>query len=358
MILAERELETLIRRVPPADEEARAAVLARQDRLTKPPGSLGVLEDLSARLAAAQGTSRPAAARKAILVMAGDHGVVAEGVSVWPAEVTAQMVGNFLAGGAAINVLARQVGARVVVADLGVAAPVPDHPALRRRKVAPGTANLARGPAMTRDQALAALLHGAGLLEEEAPDLDLVGLGDMGIGNTTPSAALAAALTGLPAAVLAGPGAGLDPAGVARKAEVVDRALRLHRPPGGWEDLDGVDLLARLGGFEIAGLAGAALAAAGRRIPVILDGFIATAAAMAAVRLAPAVRPYLVAAHRSREPGHRAMLEWLGLEPLLDLRMRLGEGSGAALAMAVAEAACRTLEEMATFGEAGVSTPS
>lgn len=351
MNLAESGLQALIRRIPPPDEEARAAVRARQDRLTKPPGSLGALEDLSARVAAAQGTSRPTASRKTILVMAGDHGVVEEGVSAWPPEVTAQMVGNFLAGGAAINVLARQVGARVVVADLGVASPLPDHPALRRRRVADGTANLARGPAMTREQALDALSHGRSLLEEEhARGLDVVGLGDMGIGNTTSSAALAAALTGLPPAILAGPGAGLDAAGVQRKVEVLERALRLHRSSD-----DGLEILARFGGFEIAGLAGAALAAASLRVPVVVDGFIATAAAMVAVRLAPGAKPYLVAAHRSREPGHTAMLEWLGLEPLLDLQMRLGEGSGAALAMALVEAACRTLDEMATFGEAGVT---
>jgi nicotinate-nucleotide--dimethylbenzimidazole phosphoribosyltransferase len=265
------------------------------------------------------------------------------------------MVLNFLAGGAAINVLARQAGARVVVADLGVAAPLPAWAGLVDCKVAAGTANLAHGPAMSRVQALQALRAGAELVEQELPlGLDLLGAGEMGIGNTTPAAAIAAVFTSHDPATVVGRGTGLDDAGLAHKIEVVRRALAVNQP----DPTDALDVLAKVGGFEIAGLAGAMLAAAAHRRPILIDGFISSAAAMLAVALAPAVRPYLIAAHRSAEPGHDAVLAWLGLEPLLDLNMRLGEGSGAALGMMLAESACRILAEMATFGEAGVDDKS
>jgi len=284
--------------------------------------------------------------------MAGDHGVVAEGVSAYPQEVTPQMVYNFLAGGAAINVLARHVDARVTVVDMGVAAEIEPHPDLVNKKVASGTANMAVGPAMSREQAMHALESGAEVVEAELTrGLDILGTGDMGIGNTTPSAAIACALTGRPAADVVGRGTGVDDAGLVRKAAVVERALAVNRP----DPADGLDVLAKVGGFEIGGLAGAMLAAAAHRRPVVVDGFISTAAAMIAVALAPQIRPYLIAAHRSQEQGHHIMLDWLDLKPLLDLDLRLGEGTGAAIGFALIEGACKILDEMATFGEAGVS---
>lgn len=337
--------------IPPLDQEAMAAAQARQDQLTKPRGALGRLEALSIQLAGMTGQTVPHLTHKVVLVMAGDHGVVAEGVSAYPQSVTGQMVLNFLAGGAAINVLARQNHVRVVVADLGVAAPLPRRPDLVDAKIAAGTANLAHGPAMSREQAQRALQVGSELAAREiTTGLDILGVGEMGIGNTTPAAAVAAALTGQDPAQVVGRGTGLDDAALAHKVNVVRQALAANRPDPG----DGLDLLARVGGFEIGGLAGAMLAAAAQRRPVMVDGFITTAAAMIAVTLNPALKPYLIAAHRSAEPGHDAMLAWLGLEPLLDLGMRLGEGTGAVLGMSLADAACRILAEMATFGEAGV----
>ena len=345
-------LTQLIAAIPQPDAAAMRAAQERQDVLTKPQGSLGRLERLSIQLAGIMGTPRPRITHKVITVMAGDHGVVAEGVSAYPQEVTPQMVYNFLRGGAAINVLARHVGARVVVVDMGVAADLEPHPNLVDKKVAKGTANIARGPAMTREQALQAVLNGASVVKAEIDKgLDILGTGDMGIGNTTPSAAIAAAITGRAPAEIVGRGTGVDDAGLARKVAAVQRALAVNRP----DPHDGLDVLAKVGGFEIGGLAGAILAAAARRKPIVIDGFISTAAALIAVTLAPQVRPFLIAAHRSQEKGHRIMLDWLGLEPVLDLDLRLGEGTGAALAINIVDAACKILDEMATFGEAGVS---
>ena len=344
-------LQGWLDRIGPPDAAAMAAAQARQDRLTKPQGALGRLETLAVQVAGITGQARPRLTHKVIVVMAGDHGVTAEGVSAYPSSVTAQMVLNFLAGGAAINALARQVGARIVVADLGVASELPEQPGLLLCKVAAGTANLAVGPAMSRTQAMQALVAGAAMVDDQiAQGLDVLGTGEMGIGNTTPAAAIAAALTGQDPALLVGRGTGLDAAGVMHKAEVVRRGLLVNRP----DPADGLDVLSKVGGFEIGGLAGAMLAAAAHRRPVLVDGVIATAAAMIAVSLAPQVRPYLIAAHRSAEPGHDAMLAWLQLTPLLDLGLRLGEGTGAALGMQILDAACRTLDEMATFDEAGV----
>jgi nicotinate-nucleotide--dimethylbenzimidazole phosphoribosyltransferase len=291
-------------------------------------------------------------ARKAVIVFAGDHGVVAQGVSAYPQAVTEQMVYNFLRGGAAINVLARQAGARMRVVDAGVAAVLAPTDGLVLGKVAPGTADMACGPAMSPEQALAALELGMRVAEAEvAAGLDVLACGEMGIGNTTPATAIVAALTGLAPDAVAGPGTGLLPEAVRHKARVVAEALAVNRP----DPSDGLDLLRKVGGFEIGAIAGAMLAAAAARVPVVVDGFIATAGAMIACTLAPAARGYLFAGHRSAEPGHDAALAHLGLVPLLDLRMRLGEGTGAVLAMHVVEAAARILAEMATFGEAGVS---
>lgn len=345
-------LEHLIARIHELDEPAMTAARERQDVLTKPQGSLGRLESLSIQLAGITGRPLPEVRHKVIVTMAGDHGVVAEGVSAYPQVVTLQMVRNFLQGGAAINVLARHVGARVVVVDMGVAAELEPHPDLINKKVAPGTANIARGPAMTREQAVRAVMAGAQVVEAEMTrGLDILGAGDMGIGNTTPSAAIAAVLTGRSPSDVVGRGTGVDDAGLARKIAVVEQALAINRP----DPHDALDVLAKVGGFEIGGIAGAMLAAAAHRRPVVVDGFIATAAAMIAVGLAPPVRPYLIASHRSQERGHHMVLGWLGLEPLLDLDLRLGEGTGAALGISLAEAACKILAEMATFDEAGVS---
>lgn len=324
----------------------------RQGTLTKPPGSLGRLEELSIQLAGMTGQARPRFSRKTVIIMAGDHGVSAEGVSAYPPEVTRQMVINFLRGGAAINVLARQAGARVVIVDIGVNGDIPAMQGLIQRKIRHGTRNFAREPAMSVEQAEAAVLAGIEIAESEiAAGADLIATGEMGIGNTTPAAAMTAAMCNLPAKRVTGRGTGIDEAGWQRKVQVIEAALRLHQP----DPKDGLDVLGKVGGFEIAGLAGVVIAAASRRVPVILDGFISGAAALAACRMAPEIQPYLVASHRSVEAGHAAILEALELQPLLELDLRLGEGSGAVLAFQLVEAATRILDEMATFQEAGVS---
>jgi nicotinate-nucleotide--dimethylbenzimidazole phosphoribosyltransferase len=345
-------LDSLISTIPALDEAAMRSARARQDALTKPRGSLGKLEELSIQLAGMKADPFPAIERKAIIVMAADHGVAMEGVSAYPREVTAQMVLNFLRGGAAINVLARQAGARVTVVDIGVAVDFEPMSELIQRKVICGTRNLAQGPAITRAEAEQALQVGIDVLNEEAArGLDIVATGDMGIGNTTPSSAIAAVMTGLPVSQVVGRGTGIDDTGLERKVKVIEGALAVNQP-----DLkDAMDVLHKVGGLEIAGLAGMMIAAASRRIPIVLDGFISTAAAMIAVGLAPAVRDYLISAHQSVEVGHRAMLKHLNLTPLLDLNLRLGEGTGAALAFHLIEASTRILREMATFDETGVS---
>jgi nicotinate-nucleotide--dimethylbenzimidazole phosphoribosyltransferase len=345
-------LQELISKIGPLDQNAMEAARQRQDLLTKPQGSLGRLEELSIQVAGITGQSCPRLHGKAVLVMAGDHGVVAEGVSAYPQEVTPQMVLNFLQGGAAINVLARHVGAKVVIADMGVAADLPAHPALINCKVGRGTNNMARGPAMTRTQAIQAIEAGAQVALGQIDDeIDLFATGDMGIGNTTPSAAIAAVFTGRVVEDIAGRGAGVDDAGLQRKISAIQRAIEVNRP----NPQNGLDVLSKVGGFEIAGLAGAILACAAMRKVIVIDGFISTAAAMIADSLSPNLRGYLIAAHTSQERGHHLMMDWLNLQPLLDLKMRLGEGTGAALAMSLVDAACKTLTEMATFGEAGVA---
>jgi nicotinate-nucleotide--dimethylbenzimidazole phosphoribosyltransferase len=338
--------------IPPLDLTAQAAARARQNTLTKPPGSLGRLEELSLQLAAITGQPHPSVARKAVIVMAADHGVTDEHVSAYPREVTRQMVHNFLRGGAAINVLARQAGARVIVVDVGVAAELEPHPELVSRKVAFSTQNMARGPAMTRAQAEEAVGIGLQVVAAEIETgLDIVAAGDMGIGNTTASAAMSAALMGQPVAKVTGRGTGVDDAGLAHKTEVIERALSVNR----LNPEDALDVLSKVGGLEIAGLVGVILGAAARRVPVVIDGFISGTAALVAARLAPDVKPYLIASHQSVEIGHRVILEHLDLRPLLGLNLRLGEGTGAVLAFHLIEAAARILNEMATFDEAGVS---
>ena len=347
-------IEETVAAIGPLDEGAREAARRRQLRLTKPPGSLGRLEDLAAQVAAIQRLALPEVRRKAIVTMAGDHGVVAEGVAPYPQEVTAQMVANFVAGGAGVNVLARCARARVVVVDMGVAGDVARSRGLLRHKVRRGTRNLAQEPALTREEARQAMEEGIRVLQRLARSgVDLVGIGDMGIGNTTPSSAITAVMTGRPVIEVTGRGTGLDDAAVAHKVAVIEGALDLHRP----DRRDPLGVLASVGGLEIGGLAGVILGAAALRLPVVLDGFITGAAALLAVAWAPAVQPYLIASHRSAEPGHTAALEDLGLLPLLDLGLRLGEGTGAALGLMLVEAAVRLLREMATFAEAGVSGP-
>jgi nicotinate-nucleotide--dimethylbenzimidazole phosphoribosyltransferase len=353
--------DTAVASLTPPDGVAADAAREHLDRLTKPPGSLGRLEVIAVQLAAiAAASPPPVPTSPAVAVFAGDHGVVAEGVTPWPQEVTAQMVANFCAGGAAINVFARLVGASVVVVDVGVATdiPVPDAaagtphgaPRLIRARVANGTANLAAGPAMTADEVRAALDVGATTAAELVADgAGCLVSGDMGIGNTTPSAAVIAALTGRAASEVTGRGTGIDDQRLAVKIAVVERALdRLG-------SRDPFEVLAEVGGLEIAALVGFIVGGAAARRPVLIDGVIAAAALVAAAAIAPEVLPFVIAGHRSVEPGASAVLEHLGLEPLLDLGMRLGEGSGACLAVPIVQAAARMLGEMATFDSAGVT---
>ncbi len=339
--------------IPPIDKQAAKQAQVRQNRLTKPPGSLGRLEEISIQLAGMKADPMPEVSRKAVIVMAADHGVALEGVSAFPVEVTKQMVLNFLHGGAAINVLARQAGAATHIVDIGVASDFdPSLPGLWRRKIAHGTRNMAKEPAMTRVQAEQALACGMEVLAEIAEKgLDVIATGDMGIGNTTSSAAIVAVMAGLPVDKVTGRGTGLDDAGLMRKIQVIEQAIAVNQP----DPNDPMDVLCKVGGLEIAGLAGVMIAAAARRIPVMVDGFISTAAAMIGVGLVPDVRHYLFGAHRSVEIGHQVMHKHLGLTPLLNLNLRLGEGTGAVLAFHLLEAACRLLREMATFDEAGVS---
>lgn len=344
-------LETTCRRIRDLDREAMAAARQRLDSLTKPQGSLGRLEDLAERLAGIYADPLPAIGDRTVIVMAGDHGVVSEGVSAYPQEVTAQMVLNFIAGGAGINVLARQAGARVVVVDLGVAQPLA-HPLLVQRNVRRGTDNLARGPAMSGPEAVAAIEAGIAVATDEIRrGATLLATGDMGIGNTTASTAILAAVSGLPVERLVGRGTGINDERLAHKVRAIQAGLAVNRPDAD----DGLDLLAKVGGLEIGGLAGVMLAAAAHRVPVLVDGLIASAAALVAARIHPLAPSYMIAAHESAEPGHRVMLELLGLQPLLHLDLRLGEGTGAALTMPLVEAAVRILREMATFADAGVS---
>jgi nicotinate-nucleotide--dimethylbenzimidazole phosphoribosyltransferase len=345
-------IEEIISRIKPLDQETMNSARARQNVLTKPQGSLGRLESLSIQMAGISGQVRPKIQHKVVTVMAGDHGVVEEGVSAFPQEVTPQMVLNFLYGGAAINVLSKHVGARVVIVDMGVATVMDAHPQLISRRIGSGTGNIAKGPAMMRAQAGESILSGAEIVEAEiAQGLDILATGDMGIGNTTPSAAIACVVTGKPASEIVGRGTGVNDEGLRRKILAVENALSVNQP----NPQDGLDILCKVGGFEIGGLAGAILGAAANRRPVVIDGFISTAAAIIAATIAPQVKDYLIAAHCSQELGHRLMMEWLGVTPLLDMNMRLGEGTGAALAMSLVEASCKILDEMATFGEAGVS---
>lgn len=352
MSLEERVRE-LAGEVEPADPSAAEAARERHLRLLKPRGSLGEVERLGIRLSAMAGECPPPVPENAaVVVCAGDHGVLARGVSPWPRDVTAAMVENFCAGGAAVNALARTVGARLSVLDAGVASDLPRHPLLRGAKVRRGTDDLSRGPAMRREDAARAVLAGSGIVEElvESGGVDLLVAGDMGIANTTPAACLIAAFTGHPAREVTGRGTGIDDATLDKKVAVVREALDLHRPDPG----DPLGTLAALGGLEHAALAGLILTAAAYGVPVVLDGVVSNSAALVARALSPASVDYMIAGHLSAEPGARIALEELGLEPLLDLRMRLGEGTGGLLAVPLVRAAARVLGEMATMEEAGI----
>jgi nicotinate-nucleotide--dimethylbenzimidazole phosphoribosyltransferase len=346
-------LDETIAAIRPADAGAIAEARARQARMTKPAGSLGVLEDVSVQLAGLAGECPPPMPEPAALaIFAGDHGVHAQGVTPWPQEVTRQMVANFLAGGAVVNAFAAQVGAEVVVVDAGVAGVLDEAPGLLRRKVRSGTADMTTGPAMTRDEAVAAIEAGIGVAHElaEAGHRALL-TGDMGIANTTASAALICAFTGADAEEATGAGTGIDAEMRAHKVRIVRQALDLHQPG----PADAVAAVAAVGGLEHAALAGYILGAAALRLPVVLDGVIAGAAALVAAALAPDCLAACVAGHRSTEPGHAIALQHLGLTPLVDLRLRLGEGTGAALALPLVQSAVRALREVATFDSAGVT---
>jgi nicotinate-nucleotide--dimethylbenzimidazole phosphoribosyltransferase len=345
-------IDDTLNRITPLSREWLEQAAARQLQLTKPPGSLGALEEIANRLAAIRQTLKPEVFRRRIYVVAADHGVVAEGVSAYPREVTAQMVYNFLRGGAAINVLARHGEIEVEVVDAGVDADLDDAPGLIRSKVVHGTANFTRGPAMTSDEAIKSVMTGIELARAAAAEgIALLGIGEMGIGNTTAASAIAATLTESPPEAVTGYGTGVDDAGLQRKIAAVKRAIEINRP----DRADALDVLAKVGGAEIGVMTGLALGAAAERIPIVADGFISTSAVALACVFCPNVRDYLFIGHRSSERGHDSLIEFIGHRPLLDLRMRLGEGTGAALAMHVIGAAARMLGEMATFAEAGVS---
>ncbi|MGM0826510.1 MAG: nicotinate-nucleotide--dimethylbenzimidazole phosphoribosyltransferase [Pseudomonadota bacterium] len=342
---------SLFSRITPVDARAGERTRAYLDTLTKPPGSLGQLEALAVQLGAITGTASPSVSSPGVVVFAADHGVAEEGVSAYPQAVTAQMVANFANGGAAINVFARQIGARVDVVDVGVAAPL-NLPGVIDARVRAGTANFTKADAMSRDETLAAMGAGVAAVERARhAGARTIIVGEMGIANTTASSAMLAVFCAVPVAQVVGAGTGITSAQQAHKVAVIEQAIDARRP----DPKDPLAVLGKLGGLEIAAMTGAYLAAAANRLPAIVDGFIATVAALTACRLCPAVRGYLVFGHQSEEPGHLAALEALEAKPLLNLGMRLGEGSGAALAYPLLQAAAAMLNEMATFADAGIS---
>ncbi|KJR48834.1 Nicotinate-nucleotide--dimethylbenzimidazole phosphoribosyltransferase [Desulfosporosinus sp. I2] len=347
------QLETLIANITELDEEAMTKVQARLDMLTKPQGSLGQLESIAKQLGGIQRTANPKINKKAVLLMAGDHGIAAEGVSAFPQEVTPQMVYNIISGGAAINVLARQANADVFCTDVGVAFPLEGN--FIHKRVANGTQNMAKGPAMSRHEALQALLVGAEVAEEKIrAGYNLFATGDLGIGNTTPSSAIVALLTNSPLEEVVGRGTGINDAGLIKKRQAIQKAFDVNQP----NPDDALDVLSKVGGFEIAAIAGSILQAAASRVPIVIDGFISTAGALIASKIAPQCTAFMIPSHGSVEPGHRKAMASLGLDPVINLNMRLGEGTGAVLTFHLVEAALHILEEMATFADAGVSEQS
>ena len=345
-------IKATLERITPVNPDLLQQAQERLDNKTKPPGSLGRLEEFARRMAAISGTEEPDLAKKVVFTFAADHGVVEEGVSLYPKEVTTQMVFNFLAGGAGVNVLARHSGAEVRVVDVGVDHDFGDTPGMLHRKVARGTRNFTRGAAMTREEMVAALQVGIELADQcRAEGVGLVGTGEMGIGNTTPSSAIIAVISGLSVRELTHRGTGIGDAALINKIRVIEEGLAVNKP----DPQDPLDVLAKVGGLEIAAIAGLVLGCAANSIPVVIDGFISTAGALIASELHPNVRDYIFAAHQSVEIGHRFMLERIGVLPILDLDFRLGEGTGAALAMGLIEAGVKVMKEMATFEQAGVT---
>jgi len=347
------QLQKLTASILDLDEEAIAQIQVRLDSLTKPQGSLGQLEHLAKQLGGIQRTSKPKIQKKAVLTMAGDHGVVEEGVSAFPQEVTPQMAYNIMNGGAAINVLARQANAEVFLTDVGIAFPIDGN--IIHQRVANGTQNMVKGPAMSRHEALQALLAGAEVAEQKIREgYNLFATGELGIGNTTPSSAIVALLTNSSIEDVVGRGTGIDDDGVIRKRRAIEKAIEVNKP----DTADALDVLAKVGGLEIAAIAGSILQAAASHVPIVVDGFISTAGALIAAKLAPKCAAYMIPSHGSVEIGHRKALAGLGLDPVLNLNMRLGEGTGAALTFYLVEASLHILEEMATFADAGVSEKS
>ncbi|OGF48736.1 MAG: nicotinate-nucleotide--dimethylbenzimidazole phosphoribosyltransferase [Candidatus Firestonebacteria bacterium GWA2_43_8] len=322
----------------------------RLDMLTKPLGSLGRLEEIAKTVVAISEKKNPVLKNKVIFTLAGDHGIAREGVSAFPSEVTPQMVLNFVNGGAGINVLARHVGARVVIADMGVNYDFKDIKGLINKKIGPGTKSFTSGPAMTREEAIRSVEAGIDLVLAEK-ELDMIGTGDMGIGNTSPSAAITSIYTGKAVKEVTGRGTGVDDKGLANKIALIEKGVKFNKP----DKNDALDVLSKVGGFEIGGLAGVILGGAMRKVPVVVDGFISTAAALIAVGIEPKAGEYIIAAHNSVENGHKYALEYLKQKPILNLELRLGEGTGAALAMGIIDGAVKILNEMATFESAGVS---
>ena len=348
----EQNLEQTLVKITPGNEKAARRAQERLDSLTKPPGSLGVLEDIVITLASITGNAMPRVDKKVLIIMAGDHGVTDEGVSAFPKEVTPQMVLNFLSGGAAINVLTRHAGSEIVCCDIGVATDI-NHPGLLVRKVKYGTDNMAKGPAMSRQEAIKAIETGIETAQEEiAKEAQILATGEMGIGNTTPSSAILQVYSSHSLKDTVGRGTGLDENSLSKKAMVIKKAIEVNKP----NPSDPIDVLSKVGGLEIAGLTGVILGAAANKVPIVIDGFISTAAALLASKLKPESVQYMLASHVSEEPGHKIMLDMIGLYPMLHMKMRLGEGTGAALAFLIIDAATKIQSEMATFESAGVSS--
>jgi len=347
-----RKLENVVNSIEKIDFSLKDRTQQRLDQLTKPQGSLGKLEDIAKKIVEITREENPPLSKKVIFTLAGDHGVVDEGVSAFPAEVTSQMVYNFLKGGAGVNVLANHVGAEVVIADMGVKCDLEPSDHLIVKKVGYGTHNIAHGPAMSREDAITTIENGIEIFDEKyTQGIDIVGTGEMGIGNTTPSSAIVSIFTGASVEKVTGKGTGISNQALEHKVKIITKSIKVNNP----DKNDAIDVLSKVGGFEIGGLAGVILAAASRRIPIVIDGFISTAAALTAYHLSSKVKDYMIAAHRSVECGHTLALAHLGLDPILDLNLRLGEGTGAALAMNTIEASLKILSDMATFTGADVS---
>ncbi|KPJ55847.1 MAG: nicotinate-nucleotide--dimethylbenzimidazole phosphoribosyltransferase [Deltaproteobacteria bacterium DG_8] len=346
-----KRLNKLLATIKPTDQILFKKARKRLDKMAIPRGSLGRLEEFAQRIVAIRDTLNPEIKRKTVVIFAGDHGVVEEGVSAFAQDVTLQMVYNFIRGGAGINVLSRHVGADVIVVDIGVASDLEPQKDLLLRKVAKGTKNMAEAPAMSREEALKALFIGVDIADDlKLQKVDIIGTGDMGIGNTTPSSAITAVLARQTVEEVTGRGTGITDEMLIKKIDIIKESIHLNQP----DPTDPIDVLGKLGGFEIAGIAGLIIGAASNRIPIVMDGFISTAAALVAVSLNPVINEYIFAAHKSQERGHEVLLEWLKQKPILDLSLRLGEGTGAVLGMSLIESGVKILREVLTFEEAGV----